>query len=160
MNEIRETHEGEPDNPEFEEFEESGDEEEEDSEVGQESEEGNHISEIESDGGNFETNSEDDSEVSMRSPRRIVRSQCPSPTDSLIEHTAALGLSDIDPIQEPSQDSVATEEAQLSKTVTKELSKRQARQKRFGGSRRIGRSKGSKAKQGFRYQSGDHEGWS
>jgi len=107
-----------------------------------------------------EEGSDDDEE---RDQRRVVRSQCPSPTDSLIEHTAALGLSDLPSLQDATTlDSKITDEDKVGKTVTKELVKKQAREKKFhtkGGSRRIGRSKGSKAKQGFRYQAKDHESW-
>lgn len=89
--------------------------------------------------------------------RRAIRSQCPSPTDSLIEHTAALALADK---QDGSH--LPADGEELERVVAKELSVKQTKQKKYhskGGSRRVGRPKGSKAKQGFRFKSGDNDGW-
>lgn len=113
-----------------------------------------------------DTDRTEDEEVSeaaneMDQNRRALRSRCPSPTDSLIEHTAALGLSDKgNALNSMARDpDVMVED--VTSVVTKELSKQRAKQGKFhskAGSRRIGRPKGSKAKQEFRFK-GDGDSW-
>jgi RIO kinase 2 len=94
---------------------------------------------------------------------RGVRSACPSPTDSLVEHTAALGLRTpphtkvlqtvVSGTPEAGPSSMATE------IVSSELARERARQKkgRHRGKQKVGRQRGSKAKQDLRVKS--HDVW-
>ena len=84
-----------------------------------------------------------------------VRSACPSPTESLVEHTAALGLRTPPPPQ-----STFPPEApgvDVTEIVSNELSVSMKKRRVNRSSRRVGRPKGSKAKQDLRVTSRD--GW-
>lgn len=92
------------------------------------------------------------------SPSRLVRSNCPSPTDSLVEHVSAMGL-DCLPMPPPPQmgrpesESEPKDTEDVSGIVSSELLRQRKHQRKFNskrGSRRVGRPRGSKAKQDLR----------
>ena len=127
-------------------------EEESDDEVGSDSQEASQGS-----GG------ECDKPVDDQEPESSRRSKAPSPTDSLVEHTASLHLEtplppsdEGDEGSQPGEDNKRNDDADvnaLKDRVASDIVRQQARQARFHSkrsTRKIGRPKGSKAKQDTR----------